>query len=405
MAVLAQGIQPHIPPALRRFQRTAPRFIRSFRVGPRMKQVAIFLPNWVGDAVMATPTLRALRNFYGRNVRMVGIGKPAVAGVLEGTTWLNEIWTFKARSRGPLPNRRAMVQRLRREKVDTAILLPNSFTSAAMAWLAGARHRIGYARDGRSTLLTQRLYAPRNGRKWLPVPAIDYYLRLADSIGAITLDRHMELVLTSQDRTLQQELFTKWNWTNSKPTVVINNGGAYGGAKLWPIEHVRDLAKGLSENPHVQVLLHCGPDEREAANSIEAELANPHVRSMGHETNLPLGLTKAVLARAAVVISTDSGPRHIAIAFNRPVVSLFGPTEPAWTTTYNVRESYLEEKLPCRACWKRTCPLGHHRCMTDLKVERVLRETLLRLAESQAAEASLGHGQPSESSESHPKAA
>ena len=370
-----------------------------------MKQVAIFLPNWVGDAVMATPTLRALRNFYGRNVRIVGIGKPAVVGVLEGTSWLNETWAFKARSRGPLANRRAIVQRLRREKVDTAILLPNSFTSAAMAWLAGARHRIGYARDGRSTLLTQRLHAPRSGRKWLPIPAIDYYLRLADSIGAITLDRHMELALTSQDRGLLQDLYAKWDWTDSHPTVVINNGGAYGGAKLWPTEHVRDLAKELSGNPQLQVLLHCGPDEREAANAIETELANPRVRSMGNESALPLGLTKAVLAKASVVISTDSGPRHIAVAFNRPVVSLFGPTEPAWTTTYNVRESHLEEKLPCRACWKRTCPLGHHRCMTDLKVEKVLRETWMRLAESQAAATSQGDAQPNENGESHKKAA
>ncbi|MBN8604781.1 MAG: lipopolysaccharide heptosyltransferase II [Planctomycetes bacterium] len=351
-----------------------------------MKQVAIFLPNWVGDGVMATPTLRALRNFYGRNVRMIGIGRPAVVGVLEGTPWLNETWAFKSRSRGALPNRRKIIARLRREKIDTAILLPNSFTSAAMAWLSGARHRIGYARDGRTLLLTKKLRAPRSGKKWLPISAVDYYLGIAESLGALTLDKHMELVLTAQDRGLQQNLYSKWNWNPSAPTVVINNGGAYGGAKLWTAEHVRDLAKGLCETPQLQVLLHCGPDEREAANALETELANPRVRSMGTEENLPLGLTKAVLAKASVVISTDSGPRHIAVAFNKPVVSLFGPTDPAWTTTYNVRESYMEEKLPCRACWKRTCPLGHHRCMTDLKVERVLRETLLRLTESQLSE-------------------
>lgn len=369
-----------------------------------MKQVAIFLPNWVGDAVMATPTLRALRNFYGRNVRVVGIGKPAVVGVLEGTNWLNETWTFKPRSRGTLPNRRKIVARLRHEKFDTAILLPNSFTSAAMAWLSGARHRVGYARDGRACLLTKRLRAPRSGKNWLPISAVDYYLGLAEAIGAITLDRHMELALTSQDRSLQQELYGKWNWSPTAPTVVINNGGAYGGAKLWAAEHVRDLARSLSEMPQIQVLLHCGPDERDAANAVEAELANPRVRSMGTEESLPLGLTKAVLAKASVVISTDSGPRHIAVAFNKPVVSLFGPTDPAWTTTYNVRESYLEEKLPCRACWKRTCPLGHHRCMKDLKVERVLRETLLRLDESQVTE-TVDSTSKSESGDSRTRAA
>jgi heptosyltransferase II len=349
-----------------------------------MKQVALFLPNWVGDAVMATPTLRALRNSYGRNVRLIGIGKPAVAGVLEGSPWLNEIWTFKARSRTGIANRRAIIRRLRQTKIDTAILFPNSFTSAAMAWLSGARHRIGYARDGRSFMLTQRLQAPRDGRKWRALSAVDYYLGLADAIGAVTVDRNMELVLTSHDRQQHQSLLSKWNWDMNAPTIVINNGGAFGGARLWPTEHVCELAKKLSQHSDLQILLHCGPDDRQAANAIEAELANPKVRSLGTEEALPLGLSKAVLAKASVAISTDSGPRHIAVAFNRPVVTLYGPTDPAWTTTYNVRESAIEEKLPCRACWKRTCPLGHHRCMKDLKVERVYHETMLRLAESQS---------------------
>jgi heptosyltransferase-2 len=189
----------------------------------------------------------------------------------------------------------------------------------------------------------------------------------------------MELALTSNDKQQYLNLLTHWNWDVNKPTIVINNGGAYGGAKLWPQENVTQLAQRLAHETKHQVLLHCGPDEKEAANHTESQINSPLVRSMGTLDSLPLGLSKAVLGKASVVISTDSGPRHIAVAFNRPVISLFGPTDVAWTTTYNLRESVMEEQLPCRACWKRTCPLGHHRCMTDLKVERIYHETLLRL--------------------------
>ncbi len=346
-----------------------------------MKKVAVFLPNWVGDAVMATPTLRALRTGLGRNVSLIGIGKPAVTAVLEGNTWLNELWTFKPRSSAKFPGRRAITWRMRKEKIDTAILMPNSLAVAVMGWLGGARHRIGYARDGRSAFLTQRLQAPRSGRRWRAIPAVDYYLGLADALGCLTHDRHMELSLTSHDKQQYLNLLTQWNWDPSKPTIVINNGGAYGGAKLWPQENVTQLAQRLASEKNQQVLLHCGPDEKEAANQTANQINSPLVRSMGTLDSLPLGLSKAVLAKASVVISTDSGPRHIAVAFNRPVISLFGPTDVAWTTTYNIAESVMEEQLPCRACWKRECPLGHHRCMTDIKVEKIYHETLRRLQE------------------------
>ncbi len=119
------------------------------------------------------------------------------------------------------------------------------------------------------------------------------------------------------------------------------------------------------------MLLHCGPGEREAADAIASRINHPRVQSMGRAKSLPLGLTKAVMERASVVVSTDSGPRHIAVALDRPVISLFGPTDPVWTRTYNVTETEMGLHMACRACWKKTCPLGHNRCMRDLGVETV----------------------------------
>jgi heptosyltransferase-2 len=194
----------------------------------------------------------------------------------------------------------------------------------------------------------------------------------------------MELGLSTEDLAIYHELMNCAGLSMDKRTVVINNGGAFGGAKLWPQDHVRQLASKLVEQNDIQVLLHCGPDEREAANLIAHQLNHPAVKSMGSMPSLPMGLSKAVLGSADVVISTDSGPRHIAIAFDRPVISLFGPTDVAWTTTYNQPESALSEPVSCAPCWKRTCPLGHHSCMVNLSVERVYTAALKRLMQNQS---------------------
>ncbi|MEY4566733.1 MAG: ADP-heptose--LPS heptosyltransferase 2, partial [Planctomycetota bacterium] len=218
----------------------------------------------------------------------------------------------------------------------------------------------------------------------LPIPAVDYYLKLTEPLGFQSSNRKMELGLSTEDLAIYHELMNCAGLSMDKRTVVINNGGAFGGAKLWPQDHVRQLASKLVEQNDIQVLLHCGPDEREAANLIAHQLNHPAVKSMGSMPSLPMGLSKAVLGSADVVISTDSGPRHIAIAFDRPVISLFGPTDVAWTTTYNQPESALSEPVSCAPCWKRTCPLGHHSCMVNLSVERVYTAALKRLMQNQS---------------------
>jgi heptosyltransferase-2 len=123
----------------------------------------------------------------------------------------------------------------------------------------------------------------------------------------------------------------------------------------------------------------CGPAERQTARQIAAEAARPGVVSLG-ERGLSLGLTKAAVRRLALLVTTDSGPRHFAAAFGVPVVTLFGPTHIGWTETYFAQAVHLQKQLPCGPCQQRVCPLGHHRCMTDLLPAEVagVAEHLLR---------------------------
>ena len=351
------------------------------------QRIAVFMPSWVGDAVMATPTLRALAlsgtsteslqspssddsmvHAYQPQPTLIGVMQPVVAEVLAGNRWLTQQIVFSKRS---WAKRVALVRQLRAARLDTIVLLTNSWWTAVVAYLAGIPQRVGYARDGRSWLLTDRLPTLRRNGQYQAVAAIDYYLQLAELLGADTRDRTMELSVSASDVRLAEQLWQQLGLLPSQATVVINSSGVWGTAKLWPADHVEQLARRIVEHHPWQVLLHCGPAERDAANAVASRLDHPRVKSMGRADQLPIGLTKAVLARAAVVVSTDSGPRHIAVALNRPVVSLFGPTDPRWTQTYNVPEIELGLNLPCRGCWEKKCPLQHNRCMRDLGMEMV----------------------------------
>lgn len=352
-------------------------------------RLGIVLPTWVGDACLATPTLRSLRAAFPQ-AHVVGIMRPVIREVLDSAwgdapAWLDEHVLFSKRSQPGSVTRWGLIGELRRQRVKLMVLLTNSWWSAAVARFSGAQRIVGYDRDARGWLLTDRLQAPRDGQRWQPISPIDYYLKLADWLGADTSNRAMQLGVTPQDQSLADQLWQQLGFDRQCPTVVINSGAANMATRLWPADKVRTLAQRIAGEIGWQVLLHCGPGEREATNQLARAADDRRIQSMGLAQELPVGLSKGVLQQAACVVSTDSGPRHMAVALNRPVISLFGPTDPSWTRTYNLPESHLEQTLACRPCYKARCPLGHHRCMEEISVDRVLSAIHARAVHSAAA--------------------
>jgi heptosyltransferase-2 len=331
-------------------------------------RVAVFLPNWVGDAVMATPALRALREHFA-GAHFVGVLKPYVAGVLEGSPWMDELVFLD--SRGPWSRRwPAAARALRREPIDLAVLFPNSFRSALVARLGGCRRRIGYVRYGRGPLLTYRL-APvrdRDGRL-APSPAIDAYIRLALAAGCPRPTYRMELFTTPRDEAAADAVWAAERLGAYPEVVCLNPGAAFGSAKFWPTAYFGRLARDLAGRRGSGVLVLCGPAEREAARQIVALAAHPAVHSLGDHPP-SIGLTKACVRRCDLLVTTDSGPRHFGVAFDRPVLTLFGPTHIAWTETYHARSVHLQKRVPCGPCQLRVCPLDH-RCMKELTPDEV----------------------------------
>jgi heptosyltransferase-2 len=341
--------------------------------------IVVFCPNLVGDTVMATPALRALRRAYPTS-RLVGVIKPQVAPTLAGTPWLDGLILFDPKARDRRHRTAAAWSRLRAERADLAILLPNSFRSALLAWAADIPRRVGYARGGRGVLLTDRLSVPRGARgRRLPVPAVDSYLALVRHLGIPVGSIRTELATTPADEAAADRAWAALGLTDGRPVVCLNTGGAYGPAKSWPEAHFSTLARRLATEIGVRVLVVCGPAERAAARAIVAGADHPDVVSLA-DLDLSIGLTKACVRRSALMVTTDSGPRHFAGAFGVPVVSLFGPTHIAWTRTHHPHALHLYHPVPCGPCQKPVCPLGHHRCMTELSPDAVFRAAARFLA-------------------------
>jgi heptosyltransferase-2 len=336
--------------------------------------LAVFLPNWIGDAVMATPALRALRSHF-TAARIVGVMKPYVAGVLEGGDWFDQV--VLAHDGSWLNGSAATAWKLRQYQIDLAVLLPNSFRSALVAWLAGCPKRVGYTRYGRSCLLSDCLEPERepNGRR-LVSPIVDAYNRLAEHVGCPPPGHDLELFTTPADERAADRVWELTGLEEYAEVVCLNPGAAFGAAKHWPVAHFAELARSLAERRSCGVLVLCGPGERVLARQIAETASHPAVHALGELVQrggpgLSLGLSKACVRRADLLVTTDSGPRHFAHAFDRPVVTLFGPTHIAWTETYHARAVHLQKPVPCGPCQRRVCPLDH-RCMTTLTPAEVL---------------------------------
>jgi heptosyltransferase-2 len=344
-------------------------------------KIVVFCPNWVGDAVMATPTLRALRSHF-PEAHISGLMLRTIADTLAGNPWLDQNILLDDGGSSGWRRWTGVVKRLRRERFDLAILLTNSILTGAVSWFGNAARRVGYDRECRGLLLTDRLDAGWTWRGYRPNPLIDYYLRIAEHVGAKQHSRQMELFVEQTDRVAADELWQRLGIHQNQPVVALNPGAAFGPAKRWPVESFSELARRLVDERRTKVIVMCGPQERDLARQIAlGSERSSSVFPMSDE-KISIGLSKAIIAKSSLLVSTDSGPRHFAPAFGVPIVALFGPTHIEWTETYYPGEVKLQKSVPCGPCQRRVCPQGHHRCMKELGVDDVFRAATRLLDDS-----------------------
>ena len=334
--------------------------------------ILVWLPSPMGDAILCIPALRAIRRHF-ESAKISFLANAVNHQILSPCSF-NDTW-LEQKHHNPL----AIAKMLRSCKFTHSILFKNSFASALAVFLAAIPLRIGYTREGRSVLLTDRLYPPKwrkssltglpNGR-FKPISMVDYYLAIASWLGADTTDRSLELTVDPQK---QQSLRSKLpELADFKgPIVVLVPGGAFGPSKRWPAERFGKTADWLTSNYGATVVVSVSSDIAEKKIAEEICASTKHRIINLAEKSVTIGELKALFALADLVITNDTGPRHIAIAMGRKVITLFGPNDPAWTETNCENEIKIIGKALCAPCAKPFCRQGKHLCMEAITIETV----------------------------------
>jgi heptosyltransferase-2 len=349
--------------------------IRNNTIQERDENILVWLPSPLGDAIMCTPALRAIRKHF-ESARITFLAKRVIRQVLSPSRF-NDSW-LENNIKNPL----ATAKVLKQHGFTHAVLFKNSFASAFSVRLAGIRNRIGYSRESRGLLLTDKLHPERlaNG-KFKPGSMVDYYLAVASRLGAEVNDKGLELSINEQDKkTLLEKLPALTD--ASGPIIILVPGGAFGPSKCWPSDRFAQTADRLIADYNATVVISVAstPAEQEIARQISAASkysqqdrhkdSNNRLISLA-DIDVSLGELKPLIAMADLVITNDTGPRHIAAALQRKVITVFGSSNPAWTDTGYEKEIRIISDVPCAPCHKKVCPL-EHQCMTGITVEQVL---------------------------------
>ncbi|NLF30110.1 MAG: lipopolysaccharide heptosyltransferase II [Planctomycetes bacterium] len=338
------------------------------------ERILVVVPTWVGDAAMATPTLRAIRRRF-PTAHIAWLGGPAALATLAGLPWADELLGDPSKGRG-LRGLLRGARLLRDGRFDLAVLLSNTFRAALLCRMGRIRSRVGYDRDGRGFLLTDRLEVPRDEHgRFAVIAALEYYLGMARHLGCDTTDHTMHLAVDPADGAAADAMLDEAGVGDDELIVLINPGASFGASKLWMPDRFAAVADALVETHGARIIINAAPSERPIAAAVADAMRHRPAINFAHRDNT-LGLLKALTARAGLMITGDTGPRHIAAALGCAVVTLFGPTNPFWTTLPFIRERIVRVEATCGPCQQKTCPLkpgaSHHLCMKMITTEMVL---------------------------------
>jgi heptosyltransferase-2 len=343
----------------------------------RIEHLAIAAPNWVGDLAMATPVLEsALRAPHVGRVSV--LVRSHLAPLVAGGPVEPHVRAY-GRARGELAVLRELAP-------DAALLLSNSFGAAWRAFRAGVPLRAGSALSGRRFLLTHAVRPPmREGRR-VPIPTAHLLRDVAGLAGVIVDDLHPRLYVADGERARQQAELRGLGLRADEPYVACTPGAAFGAAKLWPPERFARALDLVHERYGWRGVVSGGPGEERLIDAVAGASRSGAISLASRPRSLET--LKALVRDARLLVVGDSGPRWVAAAFDVPCVSVMGPNFPEYTATSLELCEVVRVDLDCSPCARRVCPLGHHRCMTEIEPERVVeaaRRVLSRAPVSRAA--------------------
>jgi heptosyltransferase-2 len=329
------------------------------------RRILVRATNWVGDAVMSLPALRALRERFPQ-AEIAILAKPWVADLYRREPFCDQLIPYTAQD---LPAKMRAARELRPLGFDCAILLQNAFEAALVAFVARIPERIGYARDGRSLLLTRAIEVPAAGE--IPLHERFYYLEMLRRAGIIdkTENDRIQLDGAAAARVAGIERFAAIGFDG--PVIGVSPGAAFGTAKRWLPERFAEAASRVAQELGGSVAIFGSASERELCDSVAQAIAGPlkiPTKNYAGETTLTEFIELAAACR--VYLTNDSGAMHIASALGVPTVAVFGATNDITTGPTGAHARVVREKVECSPCLRRECPIDH-RCMTRVDAARV----------------------------------
>ena len=331
-------------------------------------KILIRAANWVGDAIMALPALRAVRRRF-LEAEIAVLARPYVGDIYRDQEICNHLIAYEAKAKhAGIFGRERLATELRAQKFDVALLLQNAFDAAWLAWRAGIPQRIGYARDGRRLLLTKAIPVPKTGET--PPHEKFYYLELlrrAGWIDSIPDESFIPLNVSDLSRRRAEEFLGQSGVRSNSLRIAIGAGASYGSAKCWPPSRFAELANRLQSESDADVILFGTVAEAAVTRAISSEM---HRRPIDLTNKTSIADLPALLSQCHLFVGNDSGAMHVAAGVGLPVIAVFGPTDPYGTAPVTPRCTIVQQKPYCSPCFLRHCPTDH-RCMRAVTPEMV----------------------------------
>lgn len=320
---------------------------------------------------MATSAFARLRRGFPRARITCGL-RGYLRPLLSGEDWFDRV--VETPRAGGLRGLLQQIAEMRKSAYDLAIVLPNSMETGLVPFLAGVPLRLGY-RQARPGIMNLGLKSPRTrgflrrrGPRRVPEPMPIYYARLLDVLGLPPGGTRGELRVSDVERGALADWMKARGMQPEARPVLLTAGASFGASKLWDPERFAAVARHFQEKRGLPCVVLAGPREVALADGI--------ARSSGAvaatDPVLPLDLLKALVERCSLMVTGDTGPRHIAVAFDRPVVCIMGPSDPRYTSYCLEKTAVLRVELDCSPCQRPVCPLGHHDCMRLVTVAEVV---------------------------------
>jgi heptosyltransferase-2 len=324
---------------------------------------------------MSTPIVRTIRDNYPDAIIHLYV-RPYVADLYRNLPWHDDILSFDRSERS------AAINQIRKGRYDLGVLLCNSFRTAWTFWRAGVNRRVGFSRDLRWFLLSDRIRFMTHGfpPKRLRFPTLDCYMALLYYLGLKAPNNRIELRVSEKTEKRANELLQTLDIPEGKPVVGVAPGAAWGKAKCWLPERFAEVSSIMQKDHGFHPLLFCGPGEEKLVESIEKSAGARWSTLRGESLDLELFI--ALVKRCTILVTNDSGPRHVAAGVSVPAVVIFGPTQQELTYIGRDHELSLQADVECGPCQLPVCPTDHE-CMRKISSEEVVRALIELNKESQ----------------------